>query len=95
MLHIISSTAVVPSEFQRMTTGDCLLFRDSAVLLLQRGSEMAQSLQALDHEVRLYALLDDIQLYGVCVDGLMPGVETVDYIGFVKLTEDHAVIQSL
>lgn len=43
---------------------------------------------------RMYVLADDLEARGIVLQKLVPGINAVDYRGFVELTLENAVIQS-
>ncbi len=94
MLHIISRSPIETAILQRTAPGDVLLFVENAVLaILQQGS-LSRRLTAMQAQYRLVALHADLQLRGIEIAELLPGIEVIDYSGFVRLTEDNPVIQS-
>lgn len=91
MLHIVSQTLADAAVLQRFAPGDAVLFTRNAVFgLLQRG-RWAGELLRLQGQTRLYVLQPDIELRGIELDSLVPGIEAVDYPGFVALTVEHPV----
>ena len=94
MLHIISRSPVETAILQRTAPGDVLLFVENAVLALLRHGGLADQLAAMLAQNRLVALHADLQLRGIDSGELLPGIEVMDYSGFVQLTEDNPVIQS-
>ncbi len=94
MLHIISRSPVDPVILERTALGDVLLFVENAVLALLRQGRLSVRLEASLTQNRLLALHADLQLRGIETEGLLPGIEVIDYSGFVKLTEENPVIQS-
>ena len=94
MLHIISRSPVEPVILERTAPGDVLLFVENAVLALLRQGRLSVRLEASLTQNRLLALHADLQLRGIETEALLPGIEVIDYGGFVKLTEDNPVIQS-
>ena len=75
-----------------MADGALLLIEDAVISAMQgaAGKELLESLMA--GGVKVYALTPDLEARGIGNERLMPGIETVDYDGFVGLVEKHEVV---
>ena len=98
VLHIINK-----SPFDRNSLDTCLrlAIAGSAVLLIEDGvyavnrkSSTAAKVEKAMKDLPIYALQPDMQARGVAADGMIDGIELVDYDGFVKLTTEYEKIQS-
>ena len=95
MLHIVNK-----SPFESSGLDSCLrvALPGAAVLLIEDGvyaaTKAAQArIGAAQGGLRLYALAPDIEARGM-QGNVAPGVELVDYAGFVDLVTGHAAVQS-
>ena len=94
MLHIVSKSPIENAILERIDTGDAVLFIENAVLGLLKQGQLGENLTQLIKKARLYALAQDLEVRGICHDRLTPGIEVIDYSGFVELTVENAVIHS-
>ena len=94
MLHIVSTNTEHEVLFERIAKGDTLLFVASAVLCLHKNSQSAQTILAYCQDFQCYALEADLLARGLAVDEILPEITVVDYLGFVSLTVEHAVIKT-
>lgn len=70
------------------SAGDGLLLTQDAVLALQSKISLASFLAKCESaEVRVFALVDDCVLRGI--DNQYPGIQLVDYAGFVGLVCEY------
>jgi sulfur relay protein TusB/DsrH len=94
MLHLITQSPIDRAIFQRLETGDDVLFLDKAVLnLLQRGS-LNTALTSLLTQYQFYVLIDDLEVRGVGSAELLKGLNVIDYTGFVELAVKNIHIQT-
>jgi len=72
--------------------GALLLIEDAVISAMAgaAGKELIESLMAAG--VKVYALSPDLEARGIENERLMPGIETVDYDGFVGLVEKYEVV---
>jgi len=98
MLHTVNK-----SPFSNRTLSNCLahLTDGAAVLLIEDGVCGAAAGTAAAAEIAryigrfpVYVLGPDLEARGIRGAGLMAGVKTVDYEGFVRLVTEHEVVQS-
>ena len=89
------------SPFQQDTLATCLRFAatDDAILLIEDGVYGAIEGGALESVVttpdgpRVFVLAADVAARGIA-ESLLAGIESVDYDGFVALTEQHERVVS-
>jgi tRNA 2-thiouridine synthesizing protein B len=94
MLHIISHTPIEVAIFERIGPGDVVILIENAVLgALQQGALSGQLISSLC-ENRCCVLNADLEIRGIGVEELVPGVEVMNYSGFVELTVQNPRIQS-
>jgi len=98
MLHIVNKS---PSERPALASCLRLAVAGNSVLLIEDGvyaalasSSSSEQLQARGGELKLYVLEADLQARGLQDDELIPGIELIDYAGFVDLVAGHTVNQS-
>jgi len=99
VLHIVNK-----SPFERNALESCLrLAADgSAVLLIEDGVVAAASntrfggmlADGMKRDLKFFVLSHDAAARGLAPERLAPGVETVDYGGFVDLVTSHDTVQS-
>ena len=94
MLHIVSRSPIEHAILERIDTGDAVLFIENAVLGLLKQGQLSSNLTQLLKKARLYALAPDLEVRGISSEQLIPGIEAIDYSGFVELTVENAVIHS-
>lgn len=92
MLHIVNK-----SPFERNSlmsclghtlAGDSVLLIEDAVVGAITGTSIAPDLQIAmkEQSVAVYALGPDLAARGLNTDRVLPGIQIVDYAGFVDLT---------
>ena len=96
ILHTVNKT-----PFERNSLESCLRYArpGSVVLLLEdgvyaaiRGTAGGELLLDAGKELRLFALGPDLAARGLTPERLVPGIDVVDYEGFVRLaTQCHSV----
>jgi tRNA 2-thiouridine synthesizing protein B len=74
--------------------GDAVILIEDAVVGARKGTSVASVLEQSLIRCRIYALTPDLHARGVASDDLVPGIETVDYGGFVDLAAQHTRTQS-
>ncbi|NOQ63904.1 MAG: sulfurtransferase complex subunit TusB [Methyloprofundus sp.] len=94
MLHIINTLVGHKALFARFAKGDSLLFVDEAVLSLHAHSETAKALLAYTADFQYYVLEADLCARGLSAKDILTMINLVDYVGFVNLTIEHAVIKT-
>jgi len=94
MLHIISQSPIDTAIFQRLGTGDDVLFLDKSVLNLLEKGRLSEVLRFLLTEYQLYALAHDLEVRGICSAELLEGINVIAYKDFVDLTIKNSLIQT-
>ena len=94
MLHILSQTPLETAILERIANGDSVIFIENAVLTLLQQGQMHERLVQLASKVHCYVLAPDLEVRGIGIQTIVPGIEVVEYAGFVQLTVEHPVIQS-
>ncbi len=98
LLHTVNK-----SPFERNTLESCLRVAEdgAGVLLIEDGVYGALDNTAVTAlikqrmgNIKFYVLGPDIEARGLGDAGLIEGVESVDYSGFVDLVEKHSATQS-
>jgi tRNA 2-thiouridine synthesizing protein B len=98
MLHTVNK-----SPFERRTLDSCLrhAVKGSAILLIEdgvyaafKGTVVADKVKAALSDHKVYVLGPDVSARGMDEDNLIPGLEVVDYGGFVDLVVEYDKVQS-
>lgn len=91
------------SPFEKTSLATCLEYVDagSAVLLLEdgvyaalAGTSVEGPIKAALGSVKLYVLGPDLAARGFAEERVIPGINVVDYAGFVDLAAEHAKVQA-
>ncbi len=96
MLHIINKSPMDrPSldSVQRIAQSGAVLLIEDAVYAATRGNAAATKLTELMARMPVHVLMPDVEARGLA-DRLIPGVNGVDYGGFVDLVAEHSNCQS-
>ncbi len=95
MLHLIFQSPIAHSVLQRIESGDDVVFFENAVFRLNKDTVLSSELkQMLNNNVHLWVLSAELDTRGIQVDELIPGVEVIDFVSVVKLTEKNKVIRT-
>ncbi|MBD9358122.1 DsrH/TusB family sulfur relay protein [Methylomonas albis] len=95
MLHLLSQMPLQTAVVERIGNGDDVVLMDGAVCATLTGhSGNALLRQLLSQSCRVYALQEMLLVHGVEQQGLLVGVELIDYAGLVELTVKNPVIHS-
>ncbi len=70
-------------------SGDAVLLIEDGVVGGRKGSASADAIASALGSCKVYALSSDLSARGMTADDLVPGIETVDYAGFVDLAAAH------
>jgi tRNA 2-thiouridine synthesizing protein B len=94
MLHLIFQSPIEAAVWERIDSGDVVVFLENAVLrILLKSNISGIAAQQLSGN-RLCVLSTDIAARGISPNELIKGVEVIDYAELVELTINNAVIQS-
>jgi tRNA 2-thiouridine synthesizing protein B len=94
VLHLISQSPIETAIFERIDSGDDVVFLENAVLHILLHSRINARLTQLLSANHICVLSNDIAVRGIAPDELIKGVEIIDYVGLVELTVNNRVIQS-
>jgi len=95
MLHLIFQSPIEHSVLQRIESGDDVVFFENAVFRLIKGTILSSELQQmLNNNVHLWVLSAELDTRGIQINKLIQGVEVIDFVGVVKLTEKNKVIRT-
>lgn len=97
ILHTVNK-----SPFSQHTLRSCLrvVSGQDSILLIEDGvyaalddSACSELIKKTLQRVAVYSLLPDLKARGI-EERIIAGIQTIDYLGFVLLTEKHDVVQS-
>lgn len=74
--------------------GDAVILIEDAVVGARKGTAVAALLEQSLGRCRIYAMAPDLDARGLAPEDLVPGIEAVDYGGFVDLASQHSRTQS-
>lgn len=98
MLHLVNYSFSGPVEadrcIARLGDQDHLLFIGNGVISSVMASAAAVEIQSAIQRISIFALAPDLAVRGIPLDALVPGVQTVDYSGFVELAAEHGPVHS-
>ncbi|MBL6985823.1 MAG: sulfurtransferase complex subunit TusB [Methylobacter sp.] len=94
MLHLIFQSPIESAVFERLDSGDVVIFLENAVLRVFQHSNISDMLTKQLSNNRLCVLSDDIAVRGIHPDELIKGIEVINYTELVELTINNPVIQS-
>ena len=95
MLHLISQSPIETAIFERIGAGDDVLLLEASVCIARQGHYLNAELQRLQtQDCQVFTLDVQLALYGIEVERLLPGINVIDYSGFVELTVKNPVIQT-
>lgn len=98
MLHIVNKSPfernALESCLGHALAGDAILLIEDAVVGAVDGSKITPALQAALNDKSVYVLAPDLKARGMKAERVLPGIQLVDYAGFVDLTVEHATTQS-
>ena len=96
LLHTVSkspdNSSALASALRSALPGSCILLLEDGVFAAREGTAAASQLTAAG-DIRVYALTEDVAARGL-QDLLAPGIELVDYHGFVRLSVECHAVQS-
>ncbi len=88
-LHLVNKSPFSGNHLMRclaaLGTDSGLLLIEDAVYAADAGGGFAECLAALDGGIRIFALGPDLSARGIPPDQTIPGIEIIDYRGFVRL----------
>ncbi|MGR9072968.1 MAG: sulfurtransferase complex subunit TusB [Gammaproteobacteria bacterium] len=94
MLHIIDHFPVTPSELERTSSGDTVLFTQNAVYAVMRNNTACKFIKQAFVHLNCCVLGRDMTVRGVARNDLLRGVSVIDERDFVDITENTTAIRS-
>jgi tRNA 2-thiouridine synthesizing protein B len=94
VLHLIFQSPIETAIFQRVDSGDIVVFLENAVLHIMQNSTISAKLTQQLSNNHLCVLSNDIVVRGIAPEELIIGFEIIDYAGLVELTVNNRIIQS-
>jgi tRNA 2-thiouridine synthesizing protein B len=94
VLHLIFQSPIETAIFERVDSGDIVVFLENAVLHIIQDSAISAKLTQQLSNHRLCVLSNDIVVRGIAPNELIKGFEVIDYAGLVELTVNNRIIQS-
>jgi tRNA 2-thiouridine synthesizing protein B len=94
VLHLVFQSPIETAVFERMDSGDVVVFLENAVLRVLQNSVLSDTLTRHLGRNRLFVLSDDIAIRGINPDELIKGLEVIDYAGLVELAVNNPIIHS-
>lgn len=97
MLHIVNKSPTerssLESALRLARPGDVILLIEDGVYGAAAGSITAEGIRQAMAEVKLYALLPDLEARGMA-SSVLEGINLIDYGGFVDLVVTHSPCHS-
>jgi len=94
VLHVVSGSPqgshALAHCLARVQEGDALLLSENGVYAALVDSAACRSLNVFPR-LSVYALTPDLEARGIAFDELWPGVERIDYEGFVDLAVRYPI----
>lgn len=91
MLHTVNKSPFQSSTLEDcmrfLQPGDILLFLEDGVYASQAGTHRSSLVEKIIKDVEVYAIQADLKARAL--DNLIPGIQAIDYAGFVDLVEKH------
>lgn len=98
MLHTVNKSPFEKDSlaacFRLALNGSDILLIEDAVYAALTGTRVESSVRAAAARCRIYALKEDLAARGIDATELIPGIEIVDYDGFVDLVAGNVSVQS-
>lgn len=97
ILHIVNKSAFTSSVAQtcldHCSHQDSVIFIENGVFNALASSPLAERINRLQAKVKFFILDEDITARGLS-NKILPGIQLIDYKGFVALTVEHSPVQS-
>lgn len=95
MLHIISSLPISPSLLEKTSSGDTVIFTDSAIFAVkQNNSETETLIQKTFSHINLCVRKADLLIKNISNSELLRGVTIIDEAQFKSATTEDCAIKS-
>lgn len=97
ILHIVNKSAftsnVAQSCLDHCNHQDSVIFIENGVFNAMTNSPLAETINSLQSSVKFFVLTEDLAARGL-PNKILPGIQLIDYKGFVALTIEHSPVQS-
>lgn len=94
MLYIVNKKGEVLDDcIERVTADDVILLIEEAVFAAV-VTKPSSALSTLTSNIRVYALMPDMQARGIDANRCYEHIQYVDYAGFVELVENNKPVRS-
>lgn len=97
MLHTVNKSPFEKDSlatcFRLALSGNDILLIEDAVYAALAGTRFESSVRAAAARCRIHALKEDLAARGINAAELVPGIEIVDYDGFVDLAAGNDSVQ--
>jgi sulfur relay protein TusB/DsrH len=95
MLHLIFQSPIDYSLLLRIESADDIVFYEKAIFTINKSGVLMDKLQnMLDNNIHMYVLREDLDIRGIDIVELVPGIVAIDYFGLLELTEKNKVIRA-
>lgn len=98
LLHTVNKSPLernaLESCLQHAKPGSAVLLFEDAVYGALRGTKVETLISTALQHCKLYVLGADLSARGMPADKVIPGIEIIDYAGFVDLTVEHSAVQA-
>jgi tRNA 2-thiouridine synthesizing protein B len=95
MLHLVFQLPVDYSVLKRIDSGDDIVFLENAIFILNKNAILKGEIQRLlNSNIRLYVLIEDVEIRGIGISELVMGIEAIDFFRLVELTEKNELIRT-
>lgn len=92
-LHTINKSPFDRNSFAScmrvISDGDVILFIEDGVYAATAGTSFSDAVKAATNSHTVYVLGPDLSARGMSNDGIVEGINVVDYEGFVDLVVEH------
>jgi len=92
-LHTINKSPFDRNSFAScmrvISDGDAILFIEDGIYAATAGTSFSDAVKAATNSHTVYVLGPDLSARGMSNDGVVEGINVVDYEGFVDLVVEH------
>lgn len=89
MLHLVFQSPIESAVLERITSGDIVVFLESAVFCVLKTGVTADILSKSLKNIQIFVMTDDIAIRGIQQAELIPGIKVIGYSDLVKLTIEN------
>ena len=98
MLHTVNKSPFEKNSlrtcFRLAEAGSDVLLLEDAVYAAQRGTAFEEEVSRMLERMSIYVLGPDLEARGLTPGSLIPGLELIDYDGFVDLAVSNDSVQN-